>query len=302
MDPEHEQVYSEYQGWASNAITKAMQNAEQNGGEVNMGVISAALWKLRFAATVPNAKEYLLDEKGPSVIVSNGSWNKVNKVVELAKEIRRRNEKVIIFSGLRPMVSQIIKNLKTQGIGFIPVLASHKTSQRFDMIQRFSDDDEVTAIVAGLNVLNRGFTITAANNVIITDIEYSPESIFQAEDRAHRTGQVKDVNIYYLFSQGTIDEAMYELVSKKQAAISNAIDANAVYKDVAELLEDKSGNIQLEVAKRVVEMEAVTIKSEPVEAGQMIDNQVEDEPPEFELVEDFEPPKVRKPAVQLSLF
>jgi predicted RNA methylase/superfamily II DNA or RNA helicase len=303
MDAEHEQVYFEYQSWASNAITKAMQNAEQNGGEVNMGVISAALWKLRFAATVPNAKEYLLDDKGPGVIVSNGSWNKIDRIVELVREIRRRDEKVIIFSGLRPMVSQIIKKLKAERIGFIPVLASHKTSQRFDMIQRFSDDDEVTAIVAGLNVLNRGFTITAANNVIITDIEYSPESIFQAEDRAHRTGQLKDVNIYYLFSQSTIDEAMYELVSKKQAAISNAIDANAVYKDVAELLEDKSGNIQLEVAKRVMEMEAVAVKNEPMEAEQMPNIQADDdEPAEFELVADFEPPKERKPAVQLSLF
>ncbi len=93
--------------------------------------------------------------------------------------------------------------------------------------------------------------IIAANHVIITDLEYSPESVLQAEDRAHRTGQQKEVNVYYLFSQGTIDEDMFDLISKKQAAISNAIDAKVSYTDVAKLLESAS-NIQLEVAKRLI--------------------------------------------------
>ncbi len=217
-----------------------------------MGIISSALWKLRFAATVPNAQNYLGKEPGPQVCLTNGhQWNKVKKILELAKEIQRKGEKLIIFSGLRPMVSAITKALKQSQISFIPILASHQTGQRFAMIEQFSNDESVTAIVAGLNVLNRGFTITAANHVIITDLEYSPESVLQAEDRAHRTGQQKEVNVYYLFSQDTIDEDMFDLISKKQAAISNAIDAKVSYTDVAKLLESAS-NIQLEVAKRLI--------------------------------------------------
>lgn len=255
MDTEHQILYTRYQEWAASVIQDAFNKANQNDGEVNMGIISSALWKLRFAATVPNAKQYLCSGAGPNIALSNGaSWNKLRKVIELLTEIKQRREKAIIFSGLRPMVSSIITALKNRGISFIPILACNKTNQRFEMIEKFSHDESITAIVAGLNVLNRGFTITAANHVIITDIEYTPESILQAEDRAHRTGQQKEVNVYYLFSSSSIDDVMFELVSKKQSAISSAIDAKAVHKDVAHLLESMRGNIQLEIAKKIVEI------------------------------------------------
>lgn len=264
MDPEHEQLYNEYQDWATNVIANALAKASETG-EVNMGIISAALWKLRFSSTVPTASSYLCKEPGPQISLQTlNGWNKVNKVVELVKQIKAKGEKVIIFSGLRPMVSAISKSLKTNDIGFVPILATHKANQRFEMIEQFSNNG-ATAIVAGLNVLNRGFTITAANNVIITDLEYSPEATLQAEDRSHRTGQEKEVNVYYLFSSGTIDEVMFELISKKQEAISNAIDAKAKYTDVAKLLEDRTGNIQLEVAKRIVERAPLRERIERIE-------------------------------------
>jgi len=53
------------------------------------------------------------------------------------------------------------------------------------------------------------------------------------------------------------------LVCKKQSAISNAIDAKVVHKDIAQLLESIS-NIKLEVAKRIAEQE-INIKVETAE-------------------------------------
>jgi len=60
MDPLHADVYESFRGWAQNLISREFQNATRNGRDINMGVISKALWKLRFAATVPNAKAYLV--------------------------------------------------------------------------------------------------------------------------------------------------------------------------------------------------------------------------------------------------
>jgi len=282
MDQTHKQLYDRYQTWATDVIRDAIQIASRNGGEVNMGLISSALWKLRFAATCPNAGAYLCKPPGPQVCLERSQWNKVKKVIELAKEVRKKGEKMIVFSGLRPMVSAICKGLRNAGISFIPILASHKTGERFQMIEDFSHDESVTAIVAGLNVLNRGFTITAASHVIITDIEYSPESVLQAEDRAHRTGQQKEVYVYYLLSNKTIDQVMLELILKKQMAISNAIDGKAVHKDVAELLENMSGNIQLEIAKRIVEAEETKfIEVEETPSDEAIEADIIIEKPEL---------------------
>ena len=285
MDQAHQELYNRFNTWARDVIRDALNMAQRNNTEVNMGLISSALWKLRFAASVPNASSYLCKPPGPQICLDRSRWNKVNKVIELIKEVKSRNEKVIVFSGLRPLVSAICKQLRNHGIKFLPILASNKTGERFEMIQRFSEDESITAIVAGLNVLNRGFTIPAANNVILTDLEYSPESVLQAEDRAHRTGQQREVKVSYLFSQGTIDELMFELVSKKQMAISNAIDGKAVHEDVAELLESMTGNIQLEVAKKIVEQETQIIQvqeqTETAEPEEMGDPSI----PEFETIE-----------------
>ncbi|HPS78837.1 MAG TPA: hypothetical protein PLS53_11830, partial [Thermoanaerobaculaceae bacterium] len=110
---------------------------------------------------------------------------------------------------------------------------------------------EMTAIVASLNCLNRGFTITAANHVVLVDLEYSPEATEQAEDRVHRPGQTRVVEISCLLSRDTIDQVMHEILLQKSEAIRHAIDGRARFTDVAELLKRVTGDVQLEIAKRV---------------------------------------------------
>jgi hypothetical protein len=99
----------------------------------------------------------------------------------------------------------------------------------------------MTAIVAGLNVLNRGFTITAANHVVFTDVEFSPEATEQAEGRAHRTGQEKPCTCHYLLmdwpnEKENIDFKMFDLICAKAAAISNAIDGKVRFTGTAQVL------------------------------------------------------------------
>ena len=39
--------------------------------------------------------------------------------------------------------------------------------------------------------------------------------MLQAEDRAHRIGQLETVNIYYLLARGTADDHIWPLLNKK---------------------------------------------------------------------------------------
>ena len=158
--------------------------------------------------------------------------------------------------------------------------------------------------MAGLNVMNRGFTITAATHVILTDVEFSPEATAQAEDRAHRTGQTQPVTVYYLFSAGTVDEVMFELISQKQAAITHAIDGHEVHRDVAQLLNQITGGIQLEVAKRVAasEVPKMPLLSKPIADAGVASNGARREERQG-LPPVLPPPRPpSQPAVQLDLF
>ena len=52
----------------------------ESGGNPNMGIISGALWKLRYAATCPVARDYL--DRG---VLEAETWNKLEKIRELVR-------------------------------------------------------------------------------------------------------------------------------------------------------------------------------------------------------------------------
>ena len=243
MHDAHRSLYASYAEWAQNAIAKALRESD---GNPNMGIISGALWKLRYAATCPVAVDYL--DRGA---LQTESWNKIEKVYQLVRHAADRGEKTIVFSGLRTMVAAIVRYLRQRDLHILPITADVPAKKRFALIQEFSRTPSMTAIVASLNCLNRGFTITAANHVVIVDLEYSPEATEQAEDRVHRPGQTKPVSISYLLSRDTIDQLMHEIIVQKAEAIRHAIDGKARFEDVAEILKRVTGDVQMEIAKRI---------------------------------------------------
>lgn len=60
-----------------------------------------------------------------------------------------------------------------------------------------------------------GINLTAANVVILHDIDYNPFNDKQAEDRCHRVGQTKEVQVYKLISKDSIDETMLKIQRAK---------------------------------------------------------------------------------------
>ncbi|HET8797638.1 MAG TPA: SNF2-related protein [Thermoanaerobaculia bacterium] len=242
LDGEHRPFYASYADWAQKAIAKALREGD---GTPNMGVISNALWKLRYAATCPVAIDYL----DPALDAL--TWNKLDYVLTYVRRAAGRGEKTIVFSGLRVMVAAMVKHLRANGIGVLPITAEVATKKRFGLIREFSNDPELNCIVASLNCLNRGYTITAANHVLIVDLEYSPEATDQAGDRVHRPGQTRPVYVQVLLSRDTIDPIMWEVVTQKAEAIRHAIDGKARFLDVAEILQKVTGDVQMEIARRI---------------------------------------------------
>ncbi|XP_064958008.1 uncharacterized protein LOC135608880 isoform X2 [Musa acuminata AAA Group] len=54
-----------------------------------------------------------------------------------------------------------------------------------------------------------GLNLTAASTIFFAELTWTPGDIIQAEDRAHRIGQVSSVNIYYLLSNDTVDDIIW---------------------------------------------------------------------------------------------
>ena len=128
------------------------------------------------------------------------------------------------------------------------------STQKRNGVAREFEASGHTVLLAGTGTLNRGVTINGANHVIIFNIEWSPETTLQAEDRCHRPGQTKPVHVHYILSANTMEEQMWELLNQKAAAQRAVFDKEALYKSVEEVMSE-AVSAQMQVAKAVIEIE-----------------------------------------------
>lgn len=60
-----------------------------------------------------------------------------------------------------------------------------------------------------------GINLATADTVIIFDSDWNPQNDLQAQSRAHRIGQTKQVNIYRLVTKGSVEEDIVERAKRK---------------------------------------------------------------------------------------
>ncbi len=108
---------------------------------------------------------------------------------------------------------------------------------------------------------------TGANKVIIFDSSFNPQSDQQAENRAHRVGQRREVEVFRLVTQNTIEEQIHALGETKLALDDRVAGV------VADEGDGKKAGIAAEKqgAKIVEEMMLGKIKEELKVEGEMLD-------------------------------
>ena len=80
---------------------------------------------------------------------------------------------------------------------------------------------DVAPIAPGLN-------LTACNNVILVDMWWNPALEDQAFDRAHRLGQTRDVHIYKLTIENTVEQRILALQDGKRALAAAALSGDRI--------------------------------------------------------------------------
>ena len=109
--------------------------------------------------------------------------------------------------------------------------------------------------------------ITGANKVVIFDSSFNPQTDQQAENRAHRVGQTKEVEVFRLVTKDTIEEQIHALGESKLALddrVAGVISDEGDGKK-AEVTAEKQG------AKVVEEMMFGKIEEELKVEGAMLD-------------------------------
>lgn len=150
---------------------------------------------------------------------------KLPKVREIIAELKEdENRAVLVFSTRLDPLRQLAAEY---GDDAVYIDGSMKPEDRQLAVDRIQKGQASIALLS-LRAAGVGLTLTRADTVIFLDQDFVPANHLQAEDRAHRIGQVNPVQIYYLLCTDTVDEDLRHLIERKLAITGQITDGEAV--------------------------------------------------------------------------
>uniref|UniRef100_A0A915EP89 Uncharacterized protein n=1 Tax=Ditylenchus dipsaci TaxID=166011 RepID=A0A915EP89_9BILA len=129
--------------------------------------------------------------------------------------IIEKEEKVLIFSQFTTLLDILELYMDCRGYKFFRLDGSTPVMERQEMINQFNQDRSIPVFLLSTKAGGLGINLTAANHIIIHDIDINPYNDKQAEDRCHRMGQTREVHVTRLVSKDTIEESILALAQKK---------------------------------------------------------------------------------------
>lgn len=177
---------------------------------------------------------------------------KVKKLLELIAEYEKNGDRLLVFSKFSRLMELLQEVLARQGIEHRVLMGSTDVSERQQLIDEFNGDASIPVFLLTTGAGGTGINLTAANKVIIFDQSDNPQDDIQAENRAHRLGQKREVEVIRLISSKTVEELIYRACQKKIEL------ANKVTGAMDEEGEQVERNMEREVRKMMEEREQMT--------------------------------------------
>merc|ERR1711892_1439518 len=130
--------------------------------------------------------------------------------------LRETGHRVLIFSQMVRMLDVLSEYLEIKRYPFQRLDGSIKGEIRKNAIDHFNaPDSQDFVFLLSTRAGGLGINLATADTVIIFDSDWNPQNDLQAQARAHRIGQKKQVNIYRFVSAGSIEEEVIERAKKK---------------------------------------------------------------------------------------
>lgn len=169
----------------------------------------------------------------PSQLLGDDKYDPKNsgkflRLAELCEEIVSRQEKLLVFTQFREIITPLENFLAKQFSQ--PGLVLHggtAVKKRQKLVERFQDEKGPPFFILSLKAGGTGLNLTQASHVIHFDRWWNPAVENQATDRAFRLGQKNNVLVHKFICQGTIEEKIDTLINEKIALSNELLDGGA---------------------------------------------------------------------------
>uniref|UniRef100_A0A8B9STV8 Transcription termination factor 2 n=1 Tax=Anas platyrhynchos TaxID=8839 RepID=A0A8B9STV8_ANAPL len=144
---------------------------------------------------------------------------KIAHLLAELKTIRSHSEsqKSVVVSQWTSMLKVVAVHLQHLGLKYAILDGSVNPKQRMDVVEEFNNNPKgpqvmLVSLLAG----GVGLNLTGGNHLFLLDMHWNPALEDQACDRIYRVGQKKDVVIHRFVCEGTVEEKIVQLQTRKK--------------------------------------------------------------------------------------
>ncbi|XP_031274357.1 ISWI chromatin-remodeling complex ATPase CHR11 [Pistacia vera] len=160
-------------------------------------------------------------EPGPPYTTGDHLIENAGKMVLLDKllpKLKERDSRVLIFSQMTRLLDILEDYLMFRGYLYCRIDGNTGGEDRDASIEAFNKPgSEKFVFLLSTRAGGLGINLATADVVILYDSDWNPQVDLQAQDRAHRIGQKKEVQVFRFCTEYTIEEKVIERAYKKLA-------------------------------------------------------------------------------------
>ncbi|CDO74452.1 hypothetical protein BN946_scf184979.g7 [Trametes cinnabarina] len=164
-----------------------------------------------FCATYKSLRRFVQDEE---CYMQAG---KIQALLKLLDQYQKEGRRMLIFSQFTQILDIIQKVLDIKKMKYLVLTGSTPVDVRQTLVDEFTEDESIPVFLLSTKAGGMGINLTAASVVIMFDQDFNPHNDKQAQDRAYRIGQKRDVEVVKLITKGSIEEDMLALGMTKLA-------------------------------------------------------------------------------------
>jgi len=174
---------------------------------------------------------------------------KLQMLDSMFRQLKQGGHRVLLFTQMSKVLDVVEEFLCFHGHTYVRLDGSTKIEHRQQLVERFNQDPKIFVFISSTRAGGVGINLTGADTVIFYDSDWNPAMDRQAQDRCHRIGQTREVNIYRMVSKHTVEENILKKARQKIQLENLALKEGAsslfnpeMFKkmDVRELFEDET--------------------------------------------------------------
>jgi SWI/SNF-related matrix-associated actin-dependent regulator of chromatin subfamily A member 5 len=135
---------------------------------------------------------------------------------KLLRKLYERKHRVLIFSQMTRMLDILEDYCAMRGFQHCRIDGNTSYEDREDRIADYNSlNSEKFIFLLSTRAGGLGINLQTADTVIIYDSDWNPQADLQAQDRCHRIGQTKQVHVYRLVTDDTVEVKVVERAQQK---------------------------------------------------------------------------------------